>query len=219
MVERVEQIAKATVEHVRSQAKTQEQMMVADQYTVASVLERIEVRRVRDYVEQLASVYNLVALLAQRPNVMHSCMACPLGVSSHFFFFSFFLFFSFLFFFLLQVRTIIFDSFSFALRYSFNDVREKNRLISVISQQLQSVARRYNVAALVTNQMKSGRNSDLTPMLGDKFGSYCDQRVSLFFSETLHSRKAKLEKSSTNALSEAAFVVNADGLRDVAEMQ
>jgi len=67
VVERMLEVAEATVEHIKRIAETPEDLKVAEEFTVQKVLSSIQYYRVHDFVEQVALINILPMLMEQQP--------------------------------------------------------------------------------------------------------------------------------------------------------
>lgn len=60
------------MQHIRESSKlgTQQEQIVAENYSLETILSKIHYFRVRDFVEQMALIYNLPNILREKPNVL-----------------------------------------------------------------------------------------------------------------------------------------------------
>ena len=116
-------------------------------------------------------------------------------------------------------RLLIVDSVAFHFRHSFDDMALRSRMLFQCSQALAALAKNFNVAVVVTNQMTSRMTSDdasapeLVPALGDSWAHGVGVRIVL--SGDGEVRKATVEKSPTHPKGVAAFRIATKGIRSV----
>lgn len=118
-----------------------------------------------------------------------------------------------------KVRLIIVDSVSFHFRHDFEDLSLRTRTITNLAQSLVSIARRSDIAVVVTNQMTtrvhrgSDKESYLVPCLGESWGHACTTRIILQFER--ENRLAWLYKSPSQPQTKVPYQITTDGVRDI----
>lgn len=232
MVERVLEMSKAVLSHLKTMVATHQrpaQVEAAKAFTEGAemFLNGIHVMRVHDYTEQLSAVARLPGLIQANP----------------------------------KVRLVVIDSIAFHFRHgsSSQDFGKRTRLLAGMAQRLNELAHKQNVAVVLINQMTTkvessrdragassligGGHSRLVPALGESWAHAATHRVQLFWGKRMNSendsnafdrhstnfgsstatrymdvvRYAKVIKSSRRADKIAIFNVSEKGVRDLKE--
>ncbi|XP_019854836.1 PREDICTED: DNA repair protein RAD51 homolog 3-like [Amphimedon queenslandica] len=189
VIDRVVQIATATVRHVHSVAKSSadpELLAVADGYTLEVVLGNIHYYRCHNHIQ-------LIAL----SNILHQTIS---NINS-------------------KVCLIVVDSIASPFRSSFKDMGLRHRLLSGLAQTFLKLATQFSLAVVFTNQMttktQSNGQSQLVPALGESWGHVCTIRVILYWEGK--ERQAHLYKSPSHPESVVSYQITKDGVRDVTD--
>ncbi|XP_052799849.1 DNA repair protein RAD51 homolog 3-like isoform X2 [Mya arenaria] len=159
-----------------------------DQYVVAALSE-MSVDRLLSGIHILSCTTHiqLLAIISQLPHFLHAHR---------------------------KVQLVVVDSISFHFRSSFEDLSLRTRVLTNLAQSLQSCARKFNIAVVVTNQMTTRVSEDgarVVPCLGESWAHACTTRLLL-----QGSGYAFLLKSPTNKQTLAHFQITESGIRDVA---
>ncbi|KAF9113704.1 DNA repair protein rad51c [Mortierella sp. AM989] len=130
-----------------------------------------------------------------------------------------------------KTKLIVVDSISFLFRSNFSDMNVRTKLVAMLGRQLATVARRYNIAVVVMNQMstKIESNSDqrmrqgngrsvglVQPALGETWASVCTHRIRLY-SHGDGRRSARLFKSPSIQEQSVSFQIICGGISDVGD--
>jgi RAD51-like protein 2 len=115
---------------------------------------------------------------------------------------------------LTQVKLIVVDSIAFHFRRHFEDFSVRTRLLGNMAQTLISIAKEFNLAIVLMNQvttkMERGKKAELVPALGETWGHSATNRIML--SEHRGTRFARLLKSPSMAKAEVSYAINEKGL-------
>ena len=143
-----------------------------------------------------------------------------------------------------KVKLIVIDSIAFHFRQDLKDMQSRQRLLSQISQQLNEIAYKSQLAVVVTNHVTNsysntsrtegststntnsssssssssgqGGNRSIIPALGEHWSHCITNRIMLGWDDKdLGRRRATLVKSPTKAMTTAVFRVVDIGVRDV----
>jgi len=112
-----------------------------------------------------------------------------------------------------NVKLIVFDSVSFPFRHHL-DFSTRGRLLQCFAQSLMSIAMNYNLAVVLTNQMTTKINdnmSTLVPALGDTWGHASTNKIFLFWKDGM--RFAHLYKSPSHKPMTVPYLVTSQGIR------
>jgi RAD51-like protein 2 len=113
-----------------------------------------------------------------------------------------------------EVKLIVVDSIAFHFRRHFEDFSVRTRLLGTMAQTLISIAKEFDLAVVLMNQvttkMERGKKAELVPALGETWGHSATNRIML--SETRGYRFARLLKSPNMAKGEAAYAITEKGL-------
>ncbi|KAK2153301.1 hypothetical protein LSH36_301g02079 [Paralvinella palmiformis] len=214
IIERVVDIAEATVKHCQRIARIEQNQVFygimrmvtlllrlnevksrvlfpADQlerlntFNVESILDGIHYFRCHDYVELLALVQILPDFIVE-----HS-----------------------------QVSLVVLDSIAFPFRHHFEDFSLRTRLLNGLAQSFIKLAVDFKLAVLLTNQMTTKINADhsqpshLIPALGESWGHTCTIRIILYWQQ--NTRHALLYKSPYHKETTVPFQITTGGIRDI----
>ncbi|KAF9085975.1 hypothetical protein BGX23_009241 [Mortierella sp. AD031] len=130
----------------------------------------------------------------------------------------------------MHVKLVVLDSISFLFRSNFSDTHMRTKLVASLGRQLAELARQYDLAVVVMNQMTTtidthttGRrqidplDDNVHPALGETWGSICTHRIRLYNQGGHGQRYARLFKSPTMQEQTIAFHVGPDGISDVVD--
>jgi len=125
-----------------------------------------------------------------------------------------------------RVRLLIVDSIAFHFRRGFStDFGARSRLLTHQAHQLQQMARQFNLAVVLINQVTTRvlsfsaqsshiqSSNQLAPALGESWAHACTNRVLLYWQNG--QRRARLLKSPSRRLTQCAFRVAEQGIRDM----
>lgn len=151
-------------------------------------LDGIHVFRVHEQSEQVATINQLPAFLALKPNV----------------------------------KLIIIDSVAFHFRQDLRDSHTRLRMLGQLSQQLNEIAYKNNLAVVVINHVTNnfGRAGETTrsavvPALGEQWAHCITNRVVLSWEDKANGiRRATLTKCPTRANAAVNFRISNFGIRD-----
>eukprot|EP01135_Chromosphaera_perkinsii_P002270 Nk52_evm56s221 gene=Nk52_evmTU56s221 len=117
-----------------------------------------------------------------------------------------------------DVKVIIIDSVAFHFRHDVENFSLRNRLLNITSQTLMKLAKEYNLAVVIVNQMttkiRSGNSaiwSSLVPALGESWGHCCTNRFLLRWVDGV--RQMSLFKSANRERAVANYCVTQSGIR------
>ncbi|KAI8600289.1 P-loop containing nucleoside triphosphate hydrolase protein [Dissophora ornata] len=127
-----------------------------------------------------------------------------------------------------KTKLIVVDSISFLFRSNFSDMNLRTKLVANVGRQLAALAREYDVAVLVINQMttkieslnsRAQRSSEhlsgkVQPALGETWANICTHRIRLY-SHMDGRRSARLFKSPTTQEQTVSFQIVGGGISDV----
>ncbi|XP_045173689.2 DNA repair protein RAD51 homolog 3-like isoform X2 [Mercenaria mercenaria] len=118
-----------------------------------------------------------------------------------------------------KIKLVVIDSIAFHFRHDFEDLSLRTRILTSLAQTLTGIARKHNIAVVVTNQMTtrvhqgSDKGSHLVPCLGESWGHACTTRVILEYERDR--RLAWLYKSPCRPQTKVHYQITKDGIRDV----
>ncbi|KAF9358132.1 DNA repair protein rad51c [Mortierella sp. AD094] len=128
-----------------------------------------------------------------------------------------------------KTKLIVVDSIAFLFRSNFSDMNVRTKLVATLGRQLAAVARKYDIAVVVMNQMStkieshndqrmrqgSERASGMVqPALGETWASVCTHRIRLY-SHGDGQRSARLFKSPSIQEQCVQFQIVNGGISDV----
>jgi len=124
-----------------------------------------------------------------------------------------------------KVKLIVIDSVAFHFRHGSSsvDFAKRSRLLAGMSQKLNELAHKSNLAVVLINQMTTkvddggGGGGRLVPALGETWAHAATHRVQLYWASdavTSGERKAKLIKSSSKAQKTVSYTITKLGIRD-----
>eukprot|EP00457_Paulinella_chromatophora_P005295 gb/GEZN01005311.1/.p1 GENE.gb/GEZN01005311.1/~~gb/GEZN01005311.1/.p1 ORF type:complete len:375 (-),score=48.10 gb/GEZN01005311.1/:580-1704(-) len=121
-----------------------------------------------------------------------------------------------------QVKLLIIDSVAFHFRRGFEDLALRARLLTGMAQQLLSLAEKFNLAVVLTNQVTTkldsgGFGGRLAPALGQSWAHACTHRIMMEWEG--ETRCAAILKSASRPMGRVPYVVNKRGIRDVEGME
>ena len=120
---------------------------------------------------------------------------------------------------LTQVKLIVVDSIAFHFRRQFDDYGMRTRMLSSMSQALIEIAKEFNIAVVIMNQIttKFGANNtaELVPALGETYAHSSTNRIMLY--EKNGNRYAKILKSPNSKKEECCYAVTGKGMESVDE--
>lgn len=114
-----------------------------------------------------------------------------------------------------RVRLLVIDGVAAPFRPLFDELSQRTRLLSGLSQQLVSMATSRDVAVVITNQMTTrvqGAHSQLVPALGDSWGHAAAVRLLLQWEGP--QRLATIVKSPCHRASTVSYTITSEGFRD-----
>jgi RAD51-like protein 2 len=133
-----------------------------------------------------------------------------------------------------KIRLVVIDSISFHFRRDFTDMSKRSRILSEMSQTLHALARKYNIAVVMINQMttrflrknhsnsnnnnnntyetKDDRQAVLVPALGESWSHASTNRIRLSHVDG-NVRVATLMKSPSLAQGRAFYRITPAGVR------
>jgi RAD51-like protein 2 len=118
---------------------------------------------------------------------------------------------------LTDVKLIVVDSVAFHFRRHFDDYAMRTRLLSVMSQTFIELAKEFNLAVVLMNQVttKFGKDgkAELVPALGETYAHSSTNRIMLY--EKGGTRYAKLLKSPNQKKMEVPYQIKAGGMDSV----
>ncbi|GJJ79191.1 RAD51-like protein 2 [Entomortierella parvispora] len=126
-----------------------------------------------------------------------------------------------------KVKMIVLDSISFPFRSNFSDINGRTKLVATLGRQLSTIARDFNVAVVVINQMTTkidagssngntrSDQSVIQPALGETWANFCTHRIRLGMRQGDNKRTAHLFKSPNIMDQTVPFAIETDGIRDV----
>ena len=125
-----------------------------------------------------------------------------------------------------DVKLIVVDSVAFHFRHGFDDMANRSRMLSKMSQDLNKMASDFKLAIVVVNQVTTkfvfnkpngaggkSKSAVLVPALGESWSHAATNRVELFWSRGI--RQARLVKSPSQKLNTVAYAVTPRGIRGV----
>ena len=126
-----------------------------------------------------------------------------------------------------DIRIVVVDSVAFHFRHDYDDYAQRTRLLAGYSQSLTALARKYNVAVVLMNQVttkfESGEGSSassgrekvatLVPALGNSWAHACTSRCMLYWDGG--QRCARLIKSPNRPESCVNYQITRAGIVDV----
>lgn len=116
-----------------------------------------------------------------------------------------------------QVKLIVIDSIAFHFRRNFEDYAMRTRLLGNMSQTLIELAKDFNLAVVLMNQVTTkfgqGKVAELVPALGETWGHSSTNRIMLY--EKNGTRFARLLKSPNRKKAEVPFQITEQGVRSV----
>uniref|UniRef100_A0A7S3DKA6 DNA repair protein RAD51 homolog 3 n=1 Tax=Palpitomonas bilix TaxID=652834 RepID=A0A7S3DKA6_9EUKA len=115
-----------------------------------------------------------------------------------------------------KVRLVVFDSIAFHFRHDLDDHQQRNRLVASAAADLQSVAKKHNVAVVAINQVTTkveDDSSSIVPALGEAWAHACTTRIFLYFKDSF--RVAHLFKSPSLPEETCLYRVGVEGIRGV----
>lgn len=115
-----------------------------------------------------------------------------------------------------KVRLLVIDSLAFPFRQHFDELSQRTRLLSGLSQQLIAMATSHEIAVVMTNQMTTrlrGGHSSLVPALGESWGHAPTIRLLLHWAGPR--RLAAIFKSPGHMNSTVQYQITSEGFRDV----
>ncbi|XP_068197306.1 DNA repair protein RAD51 homolog 3 [Antennarius striatus] len=114
-----------------------------------------------------------------------------------------------------RVRLLVIDSVACPFRWLVDELSQRTRLLNVLAQQLITMATKYNIAVVVTNQMTTrlrGGQSHLVPALGENWGHAPTIRLLLHWEGSR--RLATIIKSPCHMDSITQYEITGEGFRD-----
>ena len=114
-----------------------------------------------------------------------------------------------------KVKLIVIDSVAFHFRRNFDDYATRSRLLGNASQALIEIAKEFNVAVVLMNQVTTKivkGQAELVPALGETWGHSSTNRIMLY--EKNGVRYAKLLKSPNRKKGEVPYTITEEGVRD-----
>lgn len=114
-----------------------------------------------------------------------------------------------------RVRLLVIDSVASPFRPLFDELLQRTRLLSGLTQQLLSIATSHDIAVVITNQMTTrvqGAQSQLVPALGDSWGHAATIRLLLQWEGP--QRLATIVKSPCHRVSTVRYTITSEGFRD-----
>lgn len=163
MVERVVEMARATVLHCQSIAQelniSSEDEESLKEFHVRNILSKMHFFRCYDYTQLIALLHTLETFLKTHP----------------------------------QVRLIVVDSVAYVFRQDIDDFPLRNRHLSFISQTFSKLCLQFNLAVVLVNHMtmkaRKGEAYSFVPALGEAWGHNCTYRLILHWSNGSSSSK------------------------------
>ncbi|KAG0305478.1 DNA repair protein rad51c [Dissophora globulifera] len=132
-----------------------------------------------------------------------------------------------------KTKLIVVDSIAFLFRSNLSDINMRTKLVATLGRQLSDLARTYNVAVVVINQMTTkvdvpkapglGQSQDMhptsliQPALGETWANMCTHRIRLY-NHGDGQRTARLFKSPTIQEQTVAFQILSTGISDAEDM-
>ncbi|KAF9171344.1 DNA repair protein rad51c [Mortierella sp. AD011] len=128
-----------------------------------------------------------------------------------------------------KTKLIVVDSIAFLFRSNFSDVNVRTKLVATLGRQLTAVARKYDIAVVVMNQMSTKIESHndqrmrqgserapgmVHPALGETWASVCTHRIRLY-NHGNGQRSARLFKSPSIQEQCVKFQIVSGGISDV----
>lgn len=204
MPARVAEIAQATVEYLKSIADTEDKLADLESCTVESVLAGIEYYRVHDHIEQIALVMQLPDLIEEHNQANPSSPVRLVVIDSIAFHF----------------RTLSGTTFTLWSRHvnldsqsPLTDMAQRTRLLTSIANQLMSLAIKFDLAVVLTNQVTVRGGAGIVPALGETWSHNATVRVLLERASDSNSRRAKLIKSNSHEPGIAHYEIKPEGIR------
>lgn len=114
-----------------------------------------------------------------------------------------------------KVRLLVIDSVAFPFRLMFDELSQRTRLLNGVGQQLITMAKNYNIAVVITNQMTTrvrDSQSQLVPALGECWGHAPTIRLLLHWKGS--QRLATIFKSPGHMETTVQYQLTSDGFRD-----
>lgn len=216
MPERMHQIARGLYLHLTRSGKTSRRDRVLSDFPkgVDDFMRHVHVFRVHDYTQQMCVVKRLEEVIRDIHGEEENTR---------------------------RVRLVVIDSVSFHFRRDFNDMFKRSRVLSEMSQELHRVAKIFDCAVVMTNQMttkfsrssgiRGGRernempssstkrsNAYLVPALGESWSHASTHRIRLRKIEQHGEdtvRVAQIVKSPNHAPGRAYYKVTPNGVRGI----
>ncbi|GFP97889.1 DNA repair protein rad51 homolog 3 [Phtheirospermum japonicum] len=114
-----------------------------------------------------------------------------------------------------DVKIVIIDSITFHFRQDFEDMALRTRLLSGIALKLMKIAKKFNLAVVLLNQVTTKYNEgsfQLALALGDSWAHASTNRIILYWNG--NERYAYIDKSPSMRSASASYAVTGRGIRN-----
>ena len=112
-----------------------------------------------------------------------------------------------------KVKLVVIDSIAFHFRQDFDDMALRASILAKTTNNLMSLAKKYDLAVVTINQATTKPGGRLAPALGESYAHAATTRVALSWGQE-GNRIAYVAKSPRLANRKGVYTITGDGVRD-----